>query len=228
MKSYEIMPSILQHFIWLPTRFLLTIFCSLEIKNIENIENIQSNVILASNHISELDPVIIAGSLPFFSKHLPLFFTSREKEFYKNMGWKKTIYGGKFFKMWGSYQVYVGLENYEQALRHHLKIINGGKTISIFPSGKRVLQGEPLTAKGGVSFLAQNTQLPIIPVLIQGAENISAKDFFSRKRKIRVIFGQPIYAKDIFKNPESIIMNDQQNDYETASAIVMEKIMQLT
>lgn len=228
MKNYEIMPSILQRFIWIPTRLLFTIFCSLEIKGIENIESTQGNVILASNHISELDPVIIASSLPFFSRHLPLFFTSREKEFYKNKGWKKIIYGGIFFKMWGAHQAYVGLNDYEQALRHHLKIMRGGKTVSIFPSGKRVLKGETMQVKGGVSFLAQATQLPIIPILIQGAEHISIQDFFSGKRKIKITFGKPIYAKDIFKNPESITMNNLQNDYETASAIVMEKILQLS
>jgi len=224
---YEIIPSVLQRIIWVPIRILLTVFCSLEIKGIENLKGIRSNVIIASNHASELDPVIIAGCLPFFSRHLPLFFTSREKEFYKNMGWKKIIYGGTFFKMWGAHQAYVGLKNYEQALRNQLKIIQGGKTVSIFPSGKRVLKGETIKAKGGVSYLARATQLPIMPILIQGAGRITTREFFLRKRKITVIFGEPIYAKDIFKNSEPIIMNDIRNDYETASDVVMEKIAQL-
>src|SRR5712692_8791791 len=107
MEIYEIIPSILQRLIWIPIRLLLAVFCSLEIKGIENIKDIKSNVIIASNHSSELDSVIIAASLPFFSRHLPLFFTSREKEFYKDMGWEKIIYGGTFFKMWGTHRAYV-------------------------------------------------------------------------------------------------------------------------
>jgi 1-acyl-sn-glycerol-3-phosphate acyltransferase len=227
MEAYEIIPSILQRLIWIPMRLLLTVFCSLEIEGIENIKKIKSNMIIASNHSSELDPLIIAASLPFFSRHFPLFFISREKEFYKNIGWKKIIYGGTFFKIWGAHQAYVGLKDYEQALRYHIKIIKSGKTVSIFPSGKRVLEGETVKARGGVSFLAKATKLPIMPILIQGAERISARDFFSAKRKIRVVFGKPIYAKDIFKNPESIVINDVQNDFEVASNVVMKKIAQL-
>lgn len=219
MKNYEIIPSILQRIVWMPIRLLFTVFCSLEIKGMENLKRVQSNVILASNHISELDPIIIASSLPFFSRHLPLFFTSREKEFYKNKGWKKYIYGGIFFKMWGAYPAYPGLNDYSQALRHHLEIMQDGNTVSIFPSGKRVFRGEAIEAKGGASFLTQATRLPIIPVLIQGAEHISMGEFFLRKRKIKIVFGKPLYAKDIFKNPGS---------YEAASAVIMEKILQLS
>ncbi|MGH2506933.1 MAG: lysophospholipid acyltransferase family protein, partial [Ktedonobacteraceae bacterium] len=155
------------------------------------------------------------------------FFASREKEFYKNLGWQRIMYGGVFFKMWGAFQVYVGLKNYEEALRHHLQVIQDGKDVCIFPSGKRILRGEPLKAKGGVSFLARETQLPIMPVLIRGAEPITLRNFFTRTQKLSVTFGKPIFVQEIFTDMGRVIVDDQKNDYEIASATLMERIMQL-
>lgn len=223
----KIMPSFLQHLAWGPLRLSISFFCSLKIKGIENIENLKGNVIIASNHTCELDPLLIVACLPFFSHHLPLYFVSREKSFYQKK-WRSFIYGGTFFRMMGAYQAYVGLKNYEQALRHHLDAIQKGNNICIFPMGKIYPLDEPAKAKGGVSFLAQKTQLPIIPVLIQGIEQFTFADFFSGKRKLTVTFGSPLYAKDIFLDTYNAVTNDKRNEYEEAAAVLMEKIALLS
>ncbi len=184
-------------------------------------------MIIASNHTSELDPLLIVACLPFFSRHLPLFFTSREKNFYAENGWKRIIYGGIFFKMMGAYQAYVGLKNYKRALHHHLTFIDKGKSVCIFPSGKRNLRGEAPVAKGGVSFLAREKQLPIVPLLIQDLEQLTFRDLLSGKRKVIVTFGAPLYAKDIFQNTEDAVIDVDRNDYEKAASVLMEKILQL-
>jgi 1-acyl-sn-glycerol-3-phosphate acyltransferase len=204
----------------------MNIFCSLKIRGIENIEGLKGNVIIASNHTCELDPLLIVACLPFFSHHLPLYFVSREKIFYQKK-WRSFMYGGTFFRMMGAYQAYVGLKNYEQALRHHLDAIQKGNNVCIFPMGKIYLLNEPAKAKGGVSFLAQKTQLPIIPVLIQGIEQLTFADFLTGKRKLTVTFGSPLYTKDIFQNTHSAVINDNRNKYEEAAAVLMEKIAQL-
>jgi 1-acyl-sn-glycerol-3-phosphate acyltransferase len=204
----------------------MNIFCSLKIKGVENIEGLMGNVIIASNHTCELDPLLIVACLPFFSHHLPLIFVSREKSFYKK-NWRTFMYGGTFFRMMGAYQAYVGLKNYDQALRHHLEAIKDGYTVCIFPMGKIYLSHEQAKAKGGASFLAQKTSLPIIPVLIQGIEQLTFSDFLKGKRKLTVTFGRPLYAKDIFKDTNAIVNHDNRNDYEDAATVLMEKISQL-
>lgn len=228
MKIYKIVPSILQRIAWIPLRLLFYSFCSFEIVGQDNLKNLKSNMIMASNHSSELDPLVAVASFPFFSRYLPIFFVSREKEFYKDMGWKKVIYGGTVFKMWGAHQAYVGLKNYKQSLRDHLALLRQGKNVLIFPSGKKNIQGEHPKARGGVSFLAKETGLPILPILIKGVERMTLHDFFLRKRKIKIIFGKPIYAKDIFKEIKDPIINAKRNDYETAAIILLEKIMKLS
>ena len=227
MFSLKSIPFISQRLTWLPTRLLFNFFGSMEIKGLENLDELKTNFIIASNHTSETDPILIVASLPFFSRHLPIFFVSREKSFYSHMGWRKFIYGGLLFKMWGAFQAHVGLKNYHLSLSDHIQILKSGKNILIFPVGTRNLQGLPRKATGGVSFLARETNLPIIPTLIQGVENLSLKNFFTFKKNIRVTFGRPLYTADIFKDPNNIILNEQQNDYELASQVIMEKIFKL-
>lgn len=223
----EIIPAIIQHFVWIIAKPSLKYFCRLKIVGRDNLNQITRNAIFASNHSSELDPIIIAASLPFFSRHLPIFFTSREKTFYKNMGWKKFIYGGILFKMCGAYQVHVGLKDYEQALQTHIDLLHKGKSLLIFPHGKRVLGGEIVRAKGGVSFLANTTELPIVPMLIQGAENITPANFLFKRKQITVVIGKPISAKDIFKNGGSIVVGEVRNDYKDAANKLMTLINHL-
>ena len=221
------MPNMLQRLAWLPIRALMALFCSLEVRGVRNIQAVHGHAVIASNHSSEWDPLLIVASLPFFSRHLPLFFASREKGFYAGMGWKRFIYGGRLFRAMGAFQAYAGLKDYGKALSAHLDLIAKGKTVCIFPSGKRVLPGELAEAKGGVSFLARETGLPIIPVHIKGAARLTFRDLFRGKRKITVIFGEPIYAGDIFEGSRPPILDDTRNDYARAAAVLLEKIDQL-
>lgn len=228
MTIYDISPGILQHFAWIPLRVILTFFCSLKISGVENIESIEGNVVIASNHTSELDPLLVVACMSFSSRHLPFYYVTREKKFYANMGWKRLIYGGTFFKLMGAYPALVGLKNYEGALQRHLNFINEGKNVYIFPSGKIALGEKSLKAKGGVSFLAKKTNRPIIPILIQGADNISLASVLGGKRKITVTIGTPLWAKDIFRDGKNALINKDQNDYEKAATVLMEKIARLT
>jgi len=205
----------------------MRLFCSFEIKGIENVIGLKGGVIIASNHISELDPLLISACLPFFSKHLPLFYVSREKSFYKKSWRSFLLYGGTFFRMMGAYPAYTGLNDYRQALRHHIELIHQGKDAVIFPMGKKYLQREPSKAKGGVAFLARETQSPVVPVLIQGIENFSFAAFLSRKRKLTITFGKPLSSKDIFETVERAVADSERNDCEKAASVLMEKIFQL-
>ena len=143
--------------------------------------------------------------------------------------WQKFLYGGTFFRIIGGYQTYVGLKNYGLALRNHLETLSIGNNVGIFPTGKRVkTQDDAIKAKGGVSFLAQKSNAPIIPVLIQGLENLTFKNIFSREMKVTVTFGSPLYLKDIVQNPKKMIINDKLNDYEIAATKIWEHIKKLS
>lgn len=231
-KKHMIFPEFFQRLIWGPLRFFMIIFCSLQIKGVHNLRNLKSNMIIASNHQSELDPLLIVACLPFFSHFFPIIYVTKEKSFFMNKSWnkwKQILYGGAFFRMIGAYPTYVGLKNYELALPHHLETLKIGNNVGIFPTGKRIKSKEEIVkVKGGVSFLAQQSKAPIIPVLIQGLEDLNLKNIFSKKMKVSVTFGSPLYLEDIVQNLDNMIINDKLNDYEVAAAKIWKKIEKLS
>ena len=223
---HTILPAFFQRLAWVPVRLAMRLRFSLEIKGVERLTGVRGNFIIASTHASELDPLLIVACLPFFSRHLPLFFASREKDFYADLGWRRFFYGATLFKMIGAYPVYAGLDNYRRALRHHLRFIARGHNVCIFPWGTRSLSGERPKAKGGVAFLARTTGLPVIPILIQGLEHVTVRDFFSGTRKVTVTFGNPLYAEDLFVSETSGAGGTERDVCEQAASVLMEKIFQ--
>ena len=121
-------PSFFEHLIWLPIRMLMYFGGSAKVNGIEHVKAVKGNAIVASNHVTELDPLMIVASLPFFSNLLPLIYVVKDKGFYSSnwKGLRKTFYGGAFFRIIGGYEAYSGLNNYEKALANHLQAIEKG------------------------------------------------------------------------------------------------------
>ena len=150
-KWYFISPFIIQKLVWVPTRIILTIFGHIEIRGLENLKEIETNAIFACNHASELDPFLVPVSLSIISRFSPMFYTSREKSFYVNSGWRKIFYGGIFFKACGSYPVLAGLHDYAKSLENQIRIVNAGGNLCIYPEGRKTRDGNIQPAKGGVA-----------------------------------------------------------------------------
>ncbi|MFA6601984.1 MAG: lysophospholipid acyltransferase family protein [Candidatus Paceibacterota bacterium] len=220
------MPTVFQHLSWGPVRLALTLFAGLEIRGRENIAKIPRNMIIASDHKNQLDPILISACFPFFSKHIPLIFASMGKDYYAQSGWQRLVYGGTFFRLMGAYPMYSGLRDYAQALRHHLDFAQKGKSICIFPRGKQKPMKIP-KARGGVGFLAYATQAPILPVSIHGLEDMSLLSIWTGKHKVIVTFGQPLQIKDLFPDINPPVITPGNNPFEKAAEIVMQRIDQL-
>ncbi len=99
-------PSFFQHLIWLPLRLFMFVCCSADIKGARNLHKVPGNVIFASNHVSELDPLLIVAGLPFFSDKLPIIYDVMETKAYREnwSSWRKFLYGGTFFRIIGGYE----------------------------------------------------------------------------------------------------------------------------
>lgn len=217
-RCYFLPPLFLQKFIWIPTWVLLRFFGRLEIRGLENLAELKTNAIFACNHTSEMDVLLVPSSLPFFSRFSPIFYTSLEHKYYSHVGWRKVFYGGNFFKIWGAYAVKRGLENYGEALFRQINIINDGGNICFFPEGRITRDGNLQEAKGGVAYLAYSTGVPIVPVYLGGAYQISAVDLFLRRRKLSISYGKPMYVVGTPGEPMSL------NEYKAQAALVMQKV----
>ena len=224
MRIYYTTGNIIQRVAWLPLRIVFSIFLNMEFRGVANVTKLETNVIFASNHTNDFDPLIIVSCLPFFSRHIPLVFVSREKSFYEKLGWRGKIYGGLFFKLMASRQAYTGLNDYKKALKHHVEALTCGHNVCIFPMGIKHLDKDIHQAKGGVTYLAAASRLPILPVRIIGIEQMKGAEFWKRRRKLRVTFGEPIYFNELSGNSHA---NPNKNVYEQAAASLMKKIVTL-
>ncbi|MDO8492246.1 MAG: lysophospholipid acyltransferase family protein [bacterium] len=206
-----IVPFILQTFVWIPTRIILQVFGQFEVRGLENLKELKGNVVFASNHSSELDPILLPASLPFFSSLSPIFYVSREKEFYNRQAFLKWVfYREWFFEIWGAYRAQAGKHDYEKSLKNHVEILSNGGCVFVFPEGEKTSDGKLLLAHGGVAYLSRKTGAPIVPVSISGVFKMRPSDFFLRQRKIILTFGTPIFPTT--------------NDYKTEAQKVMDKI----
>jgi len=176
-------------------KILILIFWPVKIKG-EAVSSYKNSFILAANHISYLDPVILAIAVS-----RPINFIAKKEVF------NLPILAG-IFKRIGV--IAVDRENINPAaIKKSIALLNEGHILGIFPEGTRSLDGELLELNHGVIKIALQTNVPIVPVGLSGTHEIyppHAKFPAIFKRQIICIyFGKPIYLDaDKKKNNEYI------------------------
>ena len=129
-------------------------------------------VIVASNHLSYLDPVVLGIGLPRMVTYLA------KKELFE-------IPILKFFvRGCGAYPLDRDAGGVA-AVRAALRVLKEGRCVGIFPEGTRNLKGTA-AEKGGAAFLAALSGAPVVPAAIAGTKD--AKRF----KQIRVVYGKPL------------------------------------
>jgi 1-acyl-sn-glycerol-3-phosphate acyltransferase len=201
---FFVSPRVLQTLFWLPVSGFLRVFGGLNFEGRENIPKHKSGTIFASNHISKLDPFLVPATMNPLSSFMPMFYVSRERDFYEVEGPTKYLYGGLPFKLVGAHPVIPKNKNYAQMLAAHIGLLLAGKSIYIFPEGglnrtrKLVRNGQP-----GVAYLLWATGCPVIPVAVHGHKGIRPRDFFLFQKKITVLYGKPITKEELFGTGDS-------------------------
>lgn len=141
--------------------------------------------LLASNHVSYLDPVVLAAACP-----RRLEFIAREDVL--RIGWL-----GWFLRLLGVVSV---SRQGTFGLRQVVRLLQEGRAVVIFPEGGLQMSGQLGEAAAGVGWLAERAEALVIPVVVQGtAQAMPPKTVRLRPAKIRVAFGPPIaYATQRF------------------------------
>ncbi len=159
--------------------FLFKLFFNWEVKGKENIPR-KGGFIIASNHLSYLDPIVIGVASP-----RKLHYLAKSSLF-------KIPVLSFLIKIYGAIPIEREKE-YSISIRKGLEILKKGGGVVIFPEGTRNPKGEVKIPKKGVAFLAYKTGVPVIPAKIKGTEKalfIGGK--LIKPAKIKVIFGPPI------------------------------------
>jgi len=175
--------------------FLFKLFFNWEVKGKKNIPR-KGGFIIASNHLSYLDPPIIGVASP-----RKLHYLAKSSLF-------KIPVLNFLIKIYGAIPIERERE-YSISIRKGLEILKKGGGLVIFPEGTRNPKGEVKIPKKGVAFLAYKTGVPVIPVKLKGTEKaLSGGGKFIKPAKIKVIFGPPVKVENNnYSNQANKIMN---------------------
>jgi len=155
---------------------ILKIFWRMEIIGIENLPE-SGGFIIASNHVSYLDPAVLVASL-----NRKIYFITK-KEVFKNTFLSFLLNKLNAFS--------VDRENIDMlALKKAINILQEEKVLGIFPEGTRSSNGELQELKLGAIKIAMKTGVPILPVGITGTHKI-----YPRGVKFPILFKHKIIVK---------------------------------
>jgi len=173
-------------------------------------------VILASNHLSFIDSVIITLFAP-----RPVSFLAKDGNF-TGKGVKGFL-SKTFFRSIGAIPVTRGVgQAAQQALDAGLGLLHEGEAFAIYPEGTRSRDGRLYRGKTGVAWLALNAGVPVVPVALSGTDKvqpIGTKGI--RPAKVTIQFGEPL---DLSRHGKA----DSGRARRHATDEVMEQIQKLS
>lgn len=187
------------HFARFLANIIFRIIFRIKVKGKENIPK-EGRLVLCSNHISNLDPIILGITIP-----RPIAFMAK-KELYENKLLSKIIYGLGAFP--------VDRKGSDiSAIKTSLRVLKNEKILGIFPEGTRVHEMNLKNVKSGISLISIKGKSPIIPVFIE-----SKYKLFS---KVTVTIGELIYFDDYYGEK----LNNE--DYKKISKDIIKSIYSL-
>jgi len=192
------------YFITKSTAYLLfKMFFSLQVKGLENVPK-KGPFIIASNHASNLDPIIIGGVYKG-----RIHFMAKE-ELFKN----------KFFAWYLRKLSIFPLKratNDSRAMRETLRRLKAGCGIGVFPEGSRTDDGNMKEPKVGVSVLSFLTNASVIPCYIGGTYEAWPSNRSSLQRaKLTISFAKPLSLPVVNEN------NKKLEYYEFAQKVMLQ------
>jgi len=138
-------------------------------------------VILAANHVSYVDPLFIGVALVERQLH----FLAKEELF------RFPLFGGLIRDL-HAFPVRRG-QGDRGAIKQCLRLLAEGEILLMFPEGTRGDGMALLEAEGGIGFLAARSGCPVVPVYVQGTDNVLPRGKrIPRLHPVTVYFGRPL------------------------------------
>ena len=170
----------------------------------------ESGYILASNHVSHLDPPIVGA------------FLTRQVSFFA----RKSLWKPGFASWWlnrvGTIPVDRDGGADITAIKRVIQTLQSGKVIILFPEGTRSPNGQLQEPKGGVGMIACKTRMPVVPARIFGSYEAFGRGGALRLGSpIDVTYGRPLLP-DEYDRPE-----DGRERYQKTAERIMAAIAAL-
>lgn len=176
----------------------MRLFVRWEIEGDDILNDTQGGILVASNHMSWLDPVIVSYVL--WEADRPPRFLAKEPLF-------RIPVVGRIIRGAGQIPVYRESKEAAAAVRDAVTAIDDGEAVVIYPEGTMTKNPDlwPMAAKSGAARIALLTKRPLIPMAHWGAQEIMrpyVKEFHILPRKlVRVRIGEPVDLSDLYGRP---------------------------
>jgi 1-acyl-sn-glycerol-3-phosphate acyltransferase len=172
-------------------------------------------VILASNHSSFLDPMLVGAGL-----HREINYLARENLFrFPVLGW--------ILHKWQAVPV-----NREgggaKGLKAILDRLLAGGAIILFPEGTRSADGNLQPARSGVGLTVIKSTAPVVPVRVFGTFQAYNRHMrFPQPRRVSVKYGEPMLFEKLRLEARSCSKERLKEIYQEVANQIMEKIARL-
>lgn len=161
----------------------------------------EGSAILACNHTSYIDPILVCISYPG-----EVFYLARSTLFRKPvLGW--------IIKHLNAISVNLNIQD-SKMLKQVLELLKHDQKIVLFPEGKRSFDGNLSQLERGTAFIAMRSKSPIIPTYISGAyEAWPRKNWLPKLTgKTTCTFGKPIDPKNYEHMDKKQAINQMTDD----------------
>ena len=144
-------------------------------------------VILASNHLSFIDSIVI----PIVSPRRVALLAKAE---YFTGGGISGWFTRSLFTALGAHPVERETHRAAQAaLDTALGVLDSGLAFGLYPEGTRSRDGKLARGKTGVAWLALTADCPVVPVAVRGTDRVQPIDArWPRPHRVAVAFGKPM------------------------------------
>lgn len=167
--------------------------------------------VLAANHGSYVDPVVLGSAL---RRRVAFLMTE--------VVWRQP--GVHWFCRWNRAIPVAVRGGNRDALRAARSVLQQGRVVGIFPEGGLSRDGRPMLGNAGAVSLVLTEGVPIVPVGIVGAAAaMPPGSSWPRPRRITIRFGAPITAAAL----DAVGGDDRRGRLMAATRLIMDRIAEL-
>jgi 1-acyl-sn-glycerol-3-phosphate acyltransferase len=144
----------------------------------------EGGVILASNHVSYLDPVYVVSALERMVVGL-----ARESAF-------NVPLGGQILRSWRV--ISVDQSGTGRGLKTFLSRLRSGDAVVMYPEGTRSPTGQIRAPQPGIGLIIIKSNAPVVPIKLFGAYEAYARHhWLPRPYQVQIKFGEPLDFADL-------------------------------
>jgi long-chain acyl-CoA synthetase len=166
----------------------------LKARGLENLP-VKGPYLLCSNHQSYVDPLVMAGMLPWHIFRDTFAVGTSE------------IFGKGFMRRLARWIRVVVLDpdaNLMPAMRAGYFGLSQGRILILYPEGERTNDGKPRVFRKGAAILSIHAQAPIVPVAIEGFyEAWPRHEKYPKVAHLQLVFGKPLQPPPLHEASEA-------------------------